>query len=421
MKAIAGFWAALAGIAYTILAGAEVPTVRSCLAAIAVLVGLIIGRQAISLRVVAAAAFLILAVRPEAVMSPSFQLSFGAIVSIVALYESDLGRRLLKRQPQWGRPTRMAHGLFALLVTGVAAELALGPIALHHFGRNGVYGVIANLVAIPLSSFLLMPALIAALLLDLVGLAAPAWWATRVITHWLLAIAAEVASWPGAVWRVPILPASTFALFIVGGLWLMLWRTRLRLLGFAPLFMAALLTITARPPDLLVSGDRKHAGVVTRWGRLALLRDRSGSFTQDMWTGATATTVTVPMSSSIGTCNDDACLVRLNRGHAWTIGATRSKQLLSRESFGLICSTADVMISERRLPPWCQPRWLKLDRAALRSTGAMAIWFNPLRVATAADGAGDHPWAAWARPSDRQWYRRSSPTRRPWTRTRDGR
>ncbi len=416
VKAIAAFVAALAGVAYTILAGAEVPTVRSCLAALVVLVGLTLGRQAISLRVVAAAALLILAVRPEALMNPSFQLSFGAIVSIVALYESALGQRLLKRRGEWGWPTRLAHGLFALLATGVAAELALMPIALHHFGRNGVYGVLANLVAIPLSSFLVMPALVAALLLDLLGLAAPAWWAVRVGIHGLLLLAAEVASWPGAVWRVPIMPGAAFALFITGGLWLMLWRTRVRLAGSVPIVVAALLTVTARPPDLLVSGDGRHAGVVTKWGRLALLRDKGGTFVSDMWTDATATVATVPMSESVGACTADACVVRLKRGgRHWTVMATRSARLLDRPGFAASCAAVDVVISERRLPFWCRPRWLKLDRAALGQTGAVALWLDPLRVATAAGDAGDHPWAR--RP---QWYRRSSPARRPWMRTRDG-
>ena len=421
VKAIAALVAALAGIAYTVLAGAEVPTVRSCLAAIVVLAGLTLGRQAISLRVVAVAALLILAVRPEVLMNPSFQLSFGAIVSIVALYESSLGERLLKRRGEWGWPMRLAHGLFALLATGLAAELALMPIALHHFGRNGVYGVLANLIAIPLSSFVVMPALVLALLLDLAGLAAPAWWAVRESVGLVLRLAAEVASWPGAVWRVPMMPGAAFALFIAGGLWLMLWRSRARLAGITCLLAAALLTLTARPPDLLISGDGRHAGVVTKWGRLALLRDRTGGFIEDMWGDATAAGATVRMSESIGRCTADACLVRLNRGgREWTIVATRSPRLLDRTSFALSCARSDILVSDRSLPAWCQPRWLKLDRAALRTRGAMAIWLDPLRVATAADGAGDHPWAAWARATP-QWYRRSSPTSRPWTRTRDGR
>lgn len=402
VKAIAAFVAALAGIAYTILAGAEVPTVRSCLAALVVLAGLTLGRQAISLRVVAVAAFVILAIRPEAVMNPSFQLSFGAIVSIVALYESALGQRILKRRADRTWPMRLGHGLLALLATGLAAELALMPIALHHFGRNGVYGVLANLIAIPWSTFVVMPALVLALLLDLIGLAAPAWWLVDKSVGALLALAAEVATWPGAVWRVPLMPGAAFACFIVGGLWLMLWRTRVRLAGIVPIAVAALLTVTARPPDLLVSGDGRHAGVVTKWGRLALLRDRGGDFIGDMWGDAAATSEVVRMSETVGTCTRDLCVVRLKRGgRGWTVVATRSTRLLDREAFKASCASADIVVSERRLPYWCAPRWLKLDRRALNTTGAMAIWLDPLRTRTAAEDAGDHPWAR--APVSRKW------------------
>ncbi len=64
--------AAVVGTAYTLLAGGEVPTVRTILATLIVLLGMVIGREAFSLRLLAAAAFLILAVRPEALLGPEF-------------------------------------------------------------------------------------------------------------------------------------------------------------------------------------------------------------------------------------------------------------------------------------------------------------------------------------------------------------
>jgi len=74
------------------------------------------------------------------------------------------------------------------------------------------------------------------------------------------------------------------------------------------------------------------------------------------------------------------------------------------------CAGVDIVVSERWLPDGCRPRWLKLDRARLARSGAVAIWFDPLRVQTVADGHGDHPWAT-AVPA--QWYRRSKPTSLP--------
>ena len=123
VKGIAVAVAALVGIAYTLLAGAEVPTVRTILATLIVLFGMVIGRDAFSLRLLAAAAFLILAFRPEALMGPSFQLSFAAVIAIVALYESRAGRWLTTAAEAEGWPRWLLRHGTALLVTGLVAQL----------------------------------------------------------------------------------------------------------------------------------------------------------------------------------------------------------------------------------------------------------------------------------------------------------
>ncbi|MET0250159.1 MAG: ComEC/Rec2 family competence protein, partial [Sphingobium sp.] len=73
---IAATGGAAAGIAYTIFSGAAVPTIRSCVGALLVLGGLALGRDAVTLRLVATGAIVVLAFWPEALMGPSFQMSF---------------------------------------------------------------------------------------------------------------------------------------------------------------------------------------------------------------------------------------------------------------------------------------------------------------------------------------------------------
>ncbi len=120
---------ALAGIGYTLLTGAEVPTVRSCLAALLVLGALVLGREALSLRMVAIAAGVVLLLWPESAIGPSFQMSFAAVLAIVALSGSAPVRAFLapREEPWWARTGRRVVMLF---VTGVVIELALMPIVL---------------------------------------------------------------------------------------------------------------------------------------------------------------------------------------------------------------------------------------------------------------------------------------------------
>src|SRR3546814_9087886 len=61
--------------------------------------------------------------------------------------------------------------LAGLLLTGIVVEAALAPIGLYHFNRMGAYGAFANIIAIPLTTFVIMPLEAVALLLDPLGLA----------------------------------------------------------------------------------------------------------------------------------------------------------------------------------------------------------------------------------------------------------
>jgi len=410
VKAIAAATAAVAGIGYTILAGAQVPTVRTCIGTVIVLLGVILGREALSLRLLAAGGFVILALRPEALLGPSFQLTFAAVTGLVALFNSPVGRWLSAPRQDAGWLSRTLQHLAALLVTGVIAEALLSATALFHFNQTGAYGVVANLFAIPWTSFVIMPLLVLALLFDPLGLAAPAWWAVGQSMHALVALAVWVASWPGSVVRLGLMPITAYALLVGGGLWLFIWQSRARWFGAVPVATGALLALTAHPPDLLVSADGHHVAVLLDaydddGPRLALLRDRTGDYLRDVWGGVTASTADAAIADlPQGDCTIDACVARIGQGSgAIRLLATLSKDRIGRPAFGPACAAADIVVSDRRLPDWCNPRWLKLDRAALGSTGAVAIWLAPRRVATVGQLTGDHPWM----PRPRAWRPRA--------------
>ena len=187
---------ALAAIGYTLLTGAEVPTIRSCVAALLVLVALAMGREALTLRLVAAGAFVVLLLYPESLAGPSFQLSFAAVVSIIALHEHPRIKAWFAPREE-RRLRKIGRDLTSLLLTGIVVELALIPISLFHFHKAGVYGSVANIVAIPLTTFVTMPFEALALLFDSVGLGAPFWWLTARSLDLLLWIAHKTASMPG--------------------------------------------------------------------------------------------------------------------------------------------------------------------------------------------------------------------------------
>ena len=169
-----------------------------------------------------------------------------------------------------------------MAATSLAIEFALMPFALYHFHRAGLYGVAANLVAIPLTTFVIMPLEAAALIFDVVGLGGPFWTLTGWSISLLLQVAHSVADTPGASTVLPAMPRLAFALIIGGGLWFGMWSTNWRWWAAAPIAAGILLTIAEPLPDLLITGDGKHLAVIDERGTPWLLRDRTGDFVRDL-------------------------------------------------------------------------------------------------------------------------------------------
>ncbi len=388
---------ALAAVGYTWLSGADVPTVRSCIAALLVLAALSMGREAITLRMIATGAFLVLLVLPESLAGPSFQLSFAAVTAIVALHEHPrVTRWFLKRDE--GIARRMLRGIGSLLLTGVVVEAALMPIGLYHFHKAGLYGALANIVAIPLTTFVTMPLEGAALALDTVGLGAPAWWAVERSLALLLWIARTVAAAPGSVASLPAMPGGAFALMVAGGLWIALWRTGMRRLGILPLVAGAIWALVTPAPDLLVTSDGRHLALRTDDGGMAILRDRAGDYVRStLGEGGGVEGELPPLSEQPGVaCSPDLCIAtRTTGGRRWIIVATRSGYSVPWAELVAACARADIAVSDRRLPKGCRPRWLKLDRTMLARTGGVAVSLSRGTVVTVR-GGGRHPWEGLA-------------------------
>ena len=380
---------ALAGIGYTLLTGAEVPTIRSCAAAMLVLLALALGRDPISPRLIAAGAFLVLLIWPEALMGPSFQLSFAAVTAIVALHDHPAMRRWAAADYGWrGKAARFLAMTF---LTGLLIEFTLMPIALHHFGKAGLYGALANMIAIPLTTFVIMPVEALALLLDIFGLGAPFWWLCGVAIEALIDVAHAVADTPGAVALFPRTGWHVFALFVIGGLWLFLWRTRWRWLGLVPVAVASLLAALQPAPDLLVTGDGQHVAVNAPGGGLVLLRRKTGDYAlQSLSESAAFQGEPITMEDWPGArCNADFCSL-IARGRTVLIG--RGRDRVPERDLAAACRRGDIVIAGRWLPRSCRPRWFKADRALLDRTGGLAIYLGDRSFRTVAETHAGHPW-----------------------------
>lgn len=408
--------AAVMAVGYTLLTGSEVPTIRSCIAALMVLAAMALGREALTLRLVATGALIVLLLWPESLAGPSFQLSFAAVTAIIALAEHPRIRHWFGPREEGWR-WRFIRGGGSLLLTGIAVEIALMPIAIYHFHKTGVYGALANIIAIPLTTFVTMPLEALALLLDVAGLGVPIWWMAGQSVDLLLWIAHVTAAAPGAVTALPAMPDGALALMVCGGLWLALWRTRWRRIGLIPIAIGASWAFLTPAPDVLVTGDGRHVAFRLADGQVALLRDRAGDYTRSTLAENSGTDDDPVSLSEQGAaeCNRDLCRITLTSGgREWRVLATRSAYLVPAGELIAACRASDIVVSERRLPRRCTPRWLRLDRETLRKTGGIAITLSTGDVTTVHKAGDKHPWVVAATQDQRRpAFRNSGGESRP--------
>lgn len=394
LSVVAAGAGALAGTGYTLLTGADVPTVRSCLGAGLVLLALALGREPLSLRMVSVVAGIVLVLWPEALVGPSFQMSFCAVLAIVALHGAEPVRRFLApREESWA--ARMGRRLIMLFATGVAIEAVLTPIVLFHFHRAGVYGAFANVLAIPLTTLAIMPLIALALVLDLAGVGAPAWWLAGQALELLLGIAHFAAAQAGAVRLMPQIGTGATLLYVAGMLWLALWRGSLRVWGLLPAALAGAVMLATPVPDLLVARDGRQIGIPLADGRLAVLREGEGYALDSIREAAAVGGEPVALDAVLGAdCNADFCLMSLRRGaRDWSVLVARGKSYVEAVPLLRACAAVDIVIAARTLPRGCVPRWLKADRRFLAENGGLALYLDrPPRLVTVGQGQGEHGW-----------------------------
>ncbi|MCH9765019.1 MAG: ComEC family competence protein, partial [Alphaproteobacteria bacterium] len=225
--------AAMAALGYLALSGGAFATVRSYIMISVMFFAILIDRPALALRNVALAAVLILLLFPESILDPGLQMSFAAVAALVSVYEALRASKLGQRMADYGFVRKGVVFFLGIVLSTLVAGLAVAPFAAFHFHNTQHLAVLANLIAMPLSNLIVMPAALGVLTLMPLHLEWPAVVAMGFGIDLMTETARWVAGLPGAVGRVATLPQAAFGLIVMGGLWLVLWHTRWRLFGVA--------------------------------------------------------------------------------------------------------------------------------------------------------------------------------------------
>jgi len=395
-------WAAavvlLGAFGYLLLSGATIPTQRAFLMVGLVLLAVMTDRTGFSMRHVAWAAIVVLLLMPESLFGASFQLSFAAVVALIAVYEALRNEVTLfgrnggggGGRPWWRRPALYVAGV---ALTTLVAGTATAPFAAFDFNRMTTYGLAANMAAVPITAFWIMPWGLLALCLMPVGLEhlalVPMGWGIGVVIE----VARTVSAWPGALHILATPPVWSILLVTFGGLWLCLWRRRWRLAGI-PVIAAGLFGFAlAAPPVLLITHDARLAGLRDDDGRWLFSSTRREAFVRQSWLRWVGATEAGPWPDSGPSpggavqCDSLGCLYRRN---GWLIAIVRDPRAAAED-----CAAADAVVAFVPLNGVCRPRsGIVIDRFDLWRDGAHALWADDkgIRVRASRADRGDRPW-----------------------------
>ena len=391
-------WAAVAGmlaaLGYLAISGGAFATVRSALMIIVIFGAVLLDRPALALRNVALSAMIILMLYPESLFDAGFQMSFAAVTGLVATYEEVRRRMGRRNEPHPVLKVLMFFG--GIVFSTLIASIAVAPFAAYHFHQSQQYAVLANLFAIPICNIVVMPMALAALVLMPLGLEAAALVPMGLGIDAMTWCAAFVAKLPGAVGHIPAIPLYAFVLMVLGGLWIALWQTRMRMAG-AILVLAGVALAPFMPrADVLIARNGELVALRGADGQLSALPARQSKYEMERWLefdGDARAAADVQKAQAFR-CDGVGCVADVKGAR---VAVARHPAAIADD-----CDAARIVVLNEPRPVFCQSTGLVVDLFDVWREGTHAIYIAPadaagampsIRVDTVAAHRGDRPWS----------------------------
>lgn len=295
-KKISAGFAIFMSFFYLLISGAEVPAQRAFIMTLIVLLGVLISRRAISMKTICWSALIVLLIAPQALIGASFQMSFAAVVVLIAFYERYAGnlQRFLRGNNYqegwgWGKVVRLIWIYVAgIVVSDLVASLATLPFAIYHFNRIAIYTTLGNFLAGPVIGIIIMPFVLIALLLMPLGLD---YWPLRLVGFGVgkvNEITDYVAHLPYAGFQVLAMPFWGLLLIVFGGLWLCIWNGNWRKWGWVAIVLGVVSIFVVGTPKVMISADGELGAIKDKQGEIVILPSRGQNFNKQMWLEKTA-------------------------------------------------------------------------------------------------------------------------------------
>jgi competence protein ComEC len=332
------------------------------------------------------AALVILAFNPEDIVNPSFQMSFAAVIGLIALAEWAASRPR-DDTAVFSFSRRSRRYVLGMLMASLVATLATTPFAIFHFDRAAAYSLLANLLAEPVVAFVIMPSAAFSVILMPFGMED---WPLQAMgwgVHVMTAIAHWVAGLPGAATMVRAWPEVALGAIVFGGLWIALWRLQWRWLGLVPIGAGFVAIFMSAPADIFIARDGQSAAVRGPDGSLAILGEHPDEYTAAQWLLRDGDKRGVAAAREGAHCDEWGCVATARDGR--TVALSLRAGALPDD-----CARANILISAVPVRGGCDSPQLVLDRFDIVRGGAatLTIRQNGIDIETVAGVRGRRPW-----------------------------
>ena len=376
-------WAAgaaiIASFYYLLIAGAPVSAERSFLMICLFFIAIMLDRTNTPMRPIALAAMLLLLLRPESILGHSFQMSFAAVVALCAYFQ-DPKPSAMSFHPVY----KIWRHLRDIAVASLIAGTATAPFAFYHFGQYAVFGLLANMFAIPLTSFIIMPAGVLALLAMPFGVESLPLQLMAFGVKGLMWISNKTTALPFSTLNLPHMHSTALLFIVVGGLWICLWEKRVRMCGFAPIFIGIILYSLQRTPNVVLDEKGKLFAIKdAEYGMIVPTRTYA-RYARQYWTKAFGLNgmtrfSELPRNHPLSGCTAESCRWQIN-------GITFYR--------GAECEAVDVLILTEEKT--CTGTQYTVTPQDLITNGTYAFWIKDgsLQVKSVEPLRGIRGWTA---------------------------
>jgi competence protein ComEC len=391
IKKYAALAGMLAAIFYTLISGGSVPTQRSILMSGIVFFAILVDRTPFSMRVIAFAALVVLLFFPDSLLGASFQMSFAAVAALIGFYEA--ARPILQKlKSKAGIVRRVFLFVLGICLTSAIATFITAPYTLYHFQQLPLYSILANVLAVPVLSFIVMPAAIVMFLFMPFGLEWIPLWFIGFGVDLILDIAHFVASIEHSVYRTAQWPPMALYLFTAAFLVVLIAKGAVRLVALLPLGLFFVVIAQAQKPNILISEDGKLIAAKLSSGDYAVNTMRAERFVRENWARAlgqpTEAFVKWPQEGRLENLSCDSAACRLEQG-VHKISFLRVDHVLPEE-----CAWADIVIVMNSDYACKAP--IVVTRRALKQGGAHSFVLDNEEIvfSRSQDKRGLRPWNA---------------------------